>query len=612
MKFKYTKLLAAAGMTILMTGFAFGNLNSCYEPAVGFSISANAADAPTSGTCGTNLKWKIVGNKLTISGTGTTIPDYDYEKSTAPWYNRRLDITTVELPKSLTKIGNYAFYNLNNLQSISLPSSLKTLGASCFEKCTSLTSIKFPKNLKTIPKEAFRSCSALKSANFNNINSIGDYAFYKTGLSDEIIFSTTMKKIGSNAFDGCKLAGITIQSGIIGQKAFSNCYSLTSITIKGGEISKNSFYYDSAVKIIDVRAEDISNGVFSGLKKIQEITLRSGTLKAGTISNLNALYKINFNGNVKLERYSISNCPKLNAITLSDVNTNYEWDNAAFNNCPDLNIINTVSATYSDPDTKMPYFNYDNFIRKYFNGCENVGFINKYVDLYSDYVVKTVITPNMTEVKKAKVLHDWVANKVDYDHNTKSDLRNHVESSIFINDLSVCEGYAKGYAILMNKAGVKTIIVGGMLDPNDESGHAWNMVKIGKTFFHVDCTHDDAGISNLGKNCIQYNKFLISDDELRHYCPNAQWTNAGTPAPISKYSFGNVDGKNRVSRDDSNLINMWLAGNATLDEGQRICADVDLDGRVTIADSIIIEGYEPFRNNITFGMYLASRIFKTW
>lgn len=66
---------------------------------------------------------------------------------------------------------------------------------------------------------------------------------------------------------------------------------------------------------------------------------------------------------------------------------------------------------------------------------------------------------------KAKVLLDWVCRKVNYDVASTGTLenpkfidtpRNHVYSSIFLNDLSVCQGMTYGYKTLIT---VYTIII---------------------------------------------------------------------------------------------------------------------------------------------------------
>lgn len=60
--------------------------------------------------------------------------------------------------------------------------------------------------------------------------------------------------------------------------------------------------------------------------------------------------------------------------------------------------------------------------------------------------------------------------------------------SVFLGNESVCNGYAKAAQYLLQKRGVKTILVNG----NAGGGlHAWNIVQIDGAFYHMDVTWGD-------------------------------------------------------------------------------------------------------------------------
>lgn len=82
--------------------------------------------APTSGTCGENLKWELDNGTLTIDGTGEM---YDYYFSGyALWHNDINNIKKVVIKQGVTSIGDGAFYECNNLTSITIPSSVTSIG----------------------------------------------------------------------------------------------------------------------------------------------------------------------------------------------------------------------------------------------------------------------------------------------------------------------------------------------------------------------------------------------------------------------------------------------------------------------------------------------------
>ena len=69
------------------------------------------------GTCGTNLTWTLntEDSTMTIAGSG----DMDtWNYAGAPWYEYKTFISKVVLPEGLTNIGDYAFYECDNLISI--------------------------------------------------------------------------------------------------------------------------------------------------------------------------------------------------------------------------------------------------------------------------------------------------------------------------------------------------------------------------------------------------------------------------------------------------------------------------------------------------------------
>ena len=53
------------------------------------------------------------------------------------------DITTVTIPESVTKIGDYTFYDCASLPDITLPDNVTEIGFSAFNECSNLTSVTF-------------------------------------------------------------------------------------------------------------------------------------------------------------------------------------------------------------------------------------------------------------------------------------------------------------------------------------------------------------------------------------------------------------------------------------------------------------------------------------
>ncbi len=71
----------------------------------------------------------------------------------------------INIPSSVTRIGNWAFSQCSALQSVSIPSSVTTIGNGAFFGCRSLKSINIPSSVIIIGNRAFEGCKALQSVN---------------------------------------------------------------------------------------------------------------------------------------------------------------------------------------------------------------------------------------------------------------------------------------------------------------------------------------------------------------------------------------------------------------------------------------------------------------
>ena len=141
---------------------------------------------------------------------------------------------------------------------------LQKIGRGAFQQCTSLTMINIPSTLTVIGDVAFSGCTNLRDVVFNEgLKKIGLCAFQYCLSLQNITLPSTVTDVGGEAFKGCvKLREIVFNDGIkkIGWKAFQNCTSLQSITLPS--------------TVTDVRDE-----AFKGCTKLREVLLNEGIQK---------------------------------------------------------------------------------------------------------------------------------------------------------------------------------------------------------------------------------------------------------------------------------------------------------------------------------------------
>lgn len=102
-------------------------------------------------------------------------------------------------------------------------------------------------------------------------------------------------------------------------------------------------------------------------------------------------------------------------------------------------------------------------------------------------------TEGMSEYEIILAAHDYITTHVTYDLSELSLVGGASDESstpygALIFGEAICMGYTTTFQLMMDMLGVESIIVSG--EALDEE-HAWNMVCLDGSWYHVDCTWDD-------------------------------------------------------------------------------------------------------------------------
>lgn len=138
-------------------------------------------------------------------------------------------------------------------------------------------------------------------------------------------------------------------------------------------------------------------------------------------------------------------------------------------------------------------------------------------------IIKKVIKSGMKDYEKELAVHDYIINNSKYDVRADKGSMPPVSNTaygVLINKLGACVGYADAMKRLLNAAGIESkIIVGIGSNDGKRTGHAWNLVKIGGEYYHLDATWNDP-ITEDGSNSVRHTYFNLSDNQIKR---NHEW-----------------------------------------------------------------------------------------
>lgn len=193
------------------------------------------------------------------------------------------------------------------------------------------------------------------------------------------------------------------------------------------------------------------------------------------------------------------------------VTINYSIDNNDFNKIAELLIfhdpmtfnlkaIEAATVKSRSITFKLTYrYTYDSY-RKMVSSYEKK--IDKILSRLDD---------DMTTYSKIKIIHDSIANAAVYDIDYK--LSDTMYGTL-VKGKGKCDGYAKTFAYVCGKAGIRVVtVIGSDIYSSDDSLHMWNKVYYNKQWYNIDVTWDDP-VSNMTDNR-KYEFFMVSDKEFQ-------------------------------------------------------------------------------------------------
>lgn len=266
----------------------------------------------------------------------------------------------VEIPDTVTAIGDEAFLNNKTMIHVLIPDSVTSIGESAFEGCTSLLSVSIPDSVESIGQSAFEGCTSLGYAHLpNNVKYtvIGSNLFRECSVLKEIELPDSIIKIGARAFEECHLleqVSFNEKITLIDYEAFKDCESITDLVLPQyvTELEWESFAGCDGITELEIpkslkkaTAYGYSGtarfGPFSECDNLSRITFQKGTkeIAEGLFGNCTGLKEIEIPNSVtKIGRAAFTWCTNLETVKFS---TNLvDIDDVAFYHCDNLVVLN--------------------------------------------------------------------------------------------------------------------------------------------------------------------------------------------------------------------------------------------------------------------------------
>ena len=313
-------------------------------------------------------------------------------------------LTSVTLGSMVT-IDDYAFANCKSLSAIDIPATITTIGNSAFRNCNWFTSFTIGKGVETIGEYCFAGCVSMDDFTIpGNVTKIGNYAFSNCTRIKKVSIEkgSTALSLGFGASKGaayglfydCPLESVSICRGLgyntskdHGYSPFAYNNTLTTATFGSGATRIGNYLFCGDVALNSVTMTDemtaIANYALYGCVGIKSFVIGRNVETIGeyAFSNCTNLTGLIFPPSVtSIGNYAFRNCTSFNNFAIEESTEKLQLGNgssegektALFRDCPITsvfigrnlsynyaplyNITTLTEARFGNPVTRIPNY----------------------------------------------------------------------------------------------------------------------------------------------------------------------------------------------------------------------------------------------------------------
>ena len=181
-----------------------------------------------------------------------------------------------------------------------------------------------------------------------------------------------------------------------------------------------------------------------------------------------------------------------------------------------------------------------------------------------DALLLELALDDATEYEKVKGIYDWICANVTYDYDNLNDKNYYLKHSAYaamINGTAVCQGFAVLFYRLALELGVDCRYITGT---GNGGAHAWNIVRLGSLYYHVDATWDQP----LFQYGMDYEYFLRCGANFLDHTRNEE------------YASGDFHQQYPMSPEDYGVDITWPVSGTC---GENLTWVLEADGTLTIS-----------------------------
>ncbi len=358
----------------------------------------------------------------------TSLTSFDFPDSLTyigGWAFQSSGLTEVNIPNSVTELGELAFAECGNLTKVTIGNGLSAISAGAFSKCENLEYVYIPGTVQTIKLLSFAWCPKIETLIIedgvklienhafscapqiydslvgpsntslktliipDSVEEIWNHAFYGMEALEELTIGNGITRIASDCFYNCfSLEELKLGNKVeyIDARAFANCHSLTQLVLPDTlkEIGQEAFYGGENILVINFNdgLRVIGDSAFSGCRSITEADLPDTVMSLGTRAFYNCTNLRHVELSTKMTAIvesTFQNCSALQSLTIPDAITSIGAN--AFNGCTALttvttnNFINSVGGAAFDGCDDLTLYGYDRSYMQAYAAAYDIPFV---------------------------------------------------------------------------------------------------------------------------------------------------------------------------------------------------------------------------------------------